>query len=127
MPCRIALPAVALAADLGDLDAAVAFGNRAERRTRLDHQHVAGIEQVAALHPLVLEAGERARGDARSALEVLGGNAGKRRTDRMIARALPGIARDAEHRRLPRPGVADHDGEIASLGHPVERRALATR
>ncbi len=45
---------------------------RADHAGLVDHQHVAGTELLAALLPLIFHAGDRARGDARTALKPLG-------------------------------------------------------
>jgi hypothetical protein len=97
---------------------------RADHARFVDHQHVARGEQFAALAPLMLKAGDGARGNARTVLQPLGGNAGQRRTANGIARALPGLARHAQHRALAGPGIADDNAEAAPIGHMLERRAL---
>jgi hypothetical protein len=97
---------------------------RADHACLIDHQHVARGEHFAALAPLMFKAGDGARGNARTVLQPLGGNAGQRRTANGIARALPCLARNAQHRALAGPGIADNDAEAAPIGHMLERRAL---
>ena len=73
-------------ADQHDLGAALlGFGDhalhlaRADHAGFVDHQHIDRlVEQLAALRPLMLDAGDRARRDARAAFEILGGDAGQR-------------------------------------------------
>ena len=97
---------------------------RADHARFVDHQHVARGEHFAALTPLIFKAGDGARGNAGTVLQTLGGNAGQRRTANGIARALPGLARNAQHRTLAGPGIADNDAEASPVGHMLERRAL---
>ena len=82
---------------------------RADHARLVDHQNIAPGEHVAALFPTVFHAGDGARRDARSAFEIFGGDAGKRHAPDLVARRFPGFARHAQHRALPRPGIADHD------------------
>ncbi len=100
-PCRLPLPALALAANFADFHMGVALGERAEGSSGLDglelfgithqnhlcaaplgfaedpfhlagadhpgfvdHQHVPVTEKLAPLRPLVLQAGNGARGDS---------------------------------------------------------------
>jgi hypothetical protein len=49
---------------------------RADHAGFIDHQHVPIAEKLAPLRPLMLKAGNGARGDSRTAFEVLGGNTG---------------------------------------------------
>ena len=71
---------------------------RADHASLVDHQHVAGCQQIAALLPLMLQAGQRARSDAGTALEVLRRDSGKGRAAHRVAfrlhasRATPNIA-----------------------------------
>jgi hypothetical protein len=97
---------------------------RADHARFVDHQHVARGEQFAALAPLMLKAGDGARRNARTVLQIFGGDAGQRRTANGIARALPCLARNAQHRALAGPGIADDNAEAAPIGHMLERRAL---
>ena len=82
---------------------------RADHARLVDHEDVARGERVAALRPAVFQARDGARRDARSALEILRRDAGERRAADPVARRLPGLARHAQHRALPRPGMADDD------------------
>jgi hypothetical protein len=75
----------------------------------VDHQHVARAELLAALPPLIFEAGDRARGDARSAFQPLGRDPRQGGTAHRVAGALPFVARHAQHGRLAGAGIADHD------------------
>ena len=82
---------------------------RADHARLVDHQNIARREQVAALSPAMLHAGDGARRDARSALEVFRRNAGQRHAPNLVARRFPGLPRHAQHRALARSGIADHD------------------
>ena len=152
-----------LPANLADLGRAVALGQRAERRARLDrlqllgvadqhhlrarafgcrqhplhlacadharlvdHQHVARPKQLAAMVPLIFHAGDRARGDARSALKPLGRDAGQGRPAHLVAGALPFVARDPQHGRFAGAGIADNDGNILVAGYMRKRGFLLT-
>lgn len=97
---------------------------RADHASLVDHQHIACGEQLAALVPLVLQAGNGARRNARAILQTLGGNAGQGGPANSVARVFPGLARHAEHRALAGPGMTDDDAETALVGHMLERRTL---
>ncbi len=77
---------------------------RADHACLVDHQHIAGSEHVSALSPAVFHAGDGARRDARSAFEILGGDAGQRHTPDLVTRRFPGFARHTQHRALSCPG-----------------------
>jgi hypothetical protein len=72
---------------------------RADHAGLVDDKDIARGEQLAPLPPLMLHAGDRARHDARSALQILGRNAGERETGDAVAGRLPGLAR--------KPSIAD--------------------
>ena len=72
----------------------------------------------------MLQTGEGARRDARSAFEVFGRDAGQRRAPDLVARRLPGLPRHAQHRAFPRTGITDHDAEIAPVRDMRERLGL---
>ena len=72
----------------------------------------------------MLQAGDRARRDARSAFEVFRGNAGQRHAPDLVARRFPSLPRHPQHRALSRPGVPDHDTEIASVREMPQRIGL---
>jgi len=61
----------------------------ADHARLVDHQHIAGREQVAALLPAMLQAGDGARRDARSAFEIFRGDAGQRYAPDLVARCFP--------------------------------------
>jgi len=60
MPRCIALPVFALAADLGDLHAAMAFGKRSERSACLDRLELLGIADEHDLRTTLLGFGDNA-------------------------------------------------------------------
>ena len=97
---------------------------RADHPGLVDHQDVIGTEQLFAPAPLMLEASERSRRDARAVLEVLSDDARRGRTVDAEACRLPNVASHAEHRRLAGAGVADHAAEAARVGDPLERATL---
>src|SRR3546814_8559381 len=74
--------------------------------------------------PLMFETGERPRTNARAMFEPLRGNTRQRSALHLIARGLPRIARNAEHRPLARAGIADDIADPARRGDMVERAAL---
>ena len=82
---------------------------RADHARLVDHQNIAGGEQVAALSPAMLHAGDGARRDARSAFEIFRRDAGQRHAPDLVARRFPCLPRHAQHRALARSGIADHD------------------
>ena len=75
----------------------------------------------------MFEARDRTRRDPRSALQILGGDTRQSETGDTVAGTLPGIARDAEHRRFAGAGIADDDAEILCLRDMLERIALLGR
>ena len=75
----------------------------------------------------MLQTGDGARRDARSAFEILGRDAGERRAPDLVARRFPGLPRHAQHRALPRSGIADHDAEIAPVRDMRQRLGLLSR
>src|SRR3546814_1836063 len=85
----------------------------------VDHQHVAVGQQFAALVPLIFKAGDRPRGDSRSAFQIFGRDPRQGRAAHMIALMLPRLARHPQHRRLAGAGIADrseeHTSELQSL------------
>jgi hypothetical protein len=101
-------------ADQHDLGAALfGFADHALHLARADHPGLVDDEdrfvgqQFATLAPLMLQTGDRARGNARAAFEVFGGNAGERRAMDGVAGRLPCFARHAQHRALAGAGIAD--------------------
>jgi hypothetical protein len=88
---------------------------RADHTRLVDHQNIARGEQVAALLPAMLHAGDGARRDARSAFEVFRRDAGKCCAPDLVARRFPDLPRHAQHRALARSGMADHDPKIAPI------------
>ena len=84
-------------------------------------------EQVAALLPAMLHAGDGARRDARSAFEVFRRDAGQCRAPDLVARRFPGLPRHAQHRALARSGMADHDPKIAPVRDMRQRVGLLAR
>ena len=100
---------------------------RADHAGFVDHQHVLGVETLASLRPLVLQAGDGARRDAGAAFEVLGRNARERDPAHPVAGVLPCLPRHREHRRLPGAGIADHDAEVGpvrDMGEGDDRAVL---
>ncbi len=88
---------------------------RADHACLVDDQHIAGSERVASLFPTMLQAGNGARRNARSAFEVFRRNTGQRHAPDLVACCLPGLPRHPQHRALSRPGMADNDTEIAPV------------
>ena len=82
---------------------------RADHARLVDHQHIARREQVATLSPAMLQAGDGARRNARSAFEIFRRDAGQRHAPDLVAGRFPGLPRHAQHRALSRSGMADHD------------------
>src|SRR3546814_8589923 len=74
----------------------------------------------------MLQAGDGARSDARSAFEILGRDARQRGADDMIAGPFPSIARNTQHGRFAGAGIAHHDCQIA-LARYVAQRGLLLR
>src|SRR3546814_2595834 len=60
---RLLLPVVALPAYLGDLGRAVALGNAAERRTRLDRLQLLGVANHHDLGPGIARLGKHPRSE----------------------------------------------------------------
>ena len=116
-----------LGAGLGSMGQHALQLARADHARLVDHQHIAGREQVAALFPAMLHAGDGARRDARSAFEVFRRNAGQRHAPDLVARRFPGLPRHAQHRALSRSGMADHDAEIAPVRDMRQRVGLLAR
>lgn len=75
----------------------------------------------------MFQAGDGARGDARSALQILRRDAGQRDAAHLQAGRLPGLARDTQHGALPRPGITDDNAEIARAGDVRQRVGLLYR
>jgi len=89
---------------------------RADHAGFVDHQHVLGAQRVAVLRPLMLEARNGARGDARVRLEVLGGDAGEGNPANLEACLFPRLSGHAQHGRFAGPGMADDDTETVPIG-----------
>ena len=75
----------------------------------------------------MLQAGDGARGDARSALEIFRRDAGKCCAPDLVARRLPCLPRHAQHRALARSGMADHDAQIVTIRDMRNRVGLLAR
>ena len=116
-----------LGAGLGSMGQHALQLARADHARLVDHQHIAGREQVAALSPAMLHAGDGARRNARSAFEVFRRDAGQRHAPDLIARRFPGLPRHAQHRALSRSGMADHDAKIAPVRDMRQRVGLLAR
>ena len=99
----------------------------ADHARLVDDEHLARFEQITALFPAMLQAGNRARRNARSAFEVFRGNAGQCHAPDLVAGCLPGLPRHPQHRALSRPGMADHDAETASIRDMRQRLRLLRR
>ena len=97
---------------------------RADHARLIDHQHVFGPELLAALCPLMLEAGNRARRYARTTFEILGGYAGQGGALDAIAGLFPPVARNTQHGRFASVGVTGDDCEIAAATYVPERGLL---
>ena len=75
----------------------------------------------------MFHAGDGARRNARSAFQILGGDAGQRHAPDLVARRFPGFARHAQHRALSRPGITDDDAQIAPVRDMRKRVGLLRR
>src|SRR4051794_41140889 len=60
----------------------------------------------------MLQRGERARGNARAALQALSSNARQGCTPNRVALRFPSLTRGAQHRALARTGVAHNKRQI---------------
>jgi hypothetical protein len=85
---------------------------RPHHASLVHHQHVAPRQLVPALLPAPLQARQRPALDAAAALQSLGRDAGQRRPAHPVARCLPRLLRQTQHRRLARAGVAHHQRQI---------------
>jgi hypothetical protein len=97
---------------------------RADHARLVDHQDIARGEQVAALSPAMLHAGNGARRDTRSAFEIFRRDAGQRDTPDLIAGRFPSLSRHTQHGALSRSGMADHDPEIVPVRDMRQRVSL---
>src|SRR3546814_1029089 len=88
--------------------------------------HVAVGQQFAALVPLIFKAGDRPRGDSRSAFQIFGRDPRQGRAAHMIALMLPRLARHPQHRRLAGAGIADDYGKIALADYMLQSGLLLT-
>src|SRR3546814_6887085 len=88
--------------------------------------HVAVGQQFAALVPLIFKAGDRPRGDSRSAFQIFGRDPRQGRAAHMIALMLPRLARHPQHRRLAGAGIADDYGKIALRSEEHTSETLVT-
>ena len=81
-------------------------------------------ELVAALRPRMFKAGDGTGLDARSTLQILGRDARQGRPAHLVACLLPRLARNTQHRRFTRAGIADHHGQPLRLGDVLQRGTL---
>jgi len=72
----------------------------------------------------MFHAGDGARRNARSTLQILGSDARQGNTAHFVACRFPCLARHAEHGALSRPGIADHNAEIAPVRDIRQRVGL---
>jgi hypothetical protein len=72
----------------------------------------------------MFHAGDGARRNARSAFQILGGDAGQGNAAHLVARRLPCLARHAQHGALSRPGIADDNAKIAPVRDMRQRVGL---
>src|SRR5690606_15475360 len=86
----------------------------------VDNEDIAIGEKLSVLRPLMLETGDRARGDTGTALQILGGNTRQSRAANAVTGALPSIAGHAQHGRLAGAGIAGDVGKVAARQYAVE-------
>src|SRR3546814_724866 len=105
----------------------LSFGHDTLKLARPDHTGFVDDEDMlvrqefAVICPLMFEARQCPRADARALFQALGSNARQRSALHLISRRLPGLARHAKHRAFAGPGTA------ADIADTARRRAMLQR